>query len=363
MKPIFLLAFLWSITGWTIIGFEDAAFPELSSSSRALGMGNAYISKVDDSASSFYNPAGLGTVRFANFHLSNLHLEVNKNWFGLSTAGAATDFFGKFDKTLELDGQRQLLLDDKGKLISTHIQVMPNFTMRYFSVGYLYTMKTRATIGKEDGALFEYAKRIDHGPYASMNLSMFGGILKFGITGILLSRDEAIGEVNPNQAFELKSSDYKSGEQLISVAGLRLTLPVAPLPTLALTIHNPFEKKFSSSKGAGLPDPIKRQIDLGLSITPYIGKTIRTHWEINYKDMTGEHDIDIKRRILLGFELDFFRIIYFRLGYGDGFGSGGLGIKTQKIQFDFTTYAIDTTSSEFRGTEDRRFVLGLSTGF
>ena len=32
------------------------------------------------------------------------------------------------------------------------------------------------------------------------------------------------------------------------------------------------------------------------------------------------------------------------------------------LEFDLTTYAVDTTTSEFRGEEDRRFALSLSFG-
>ena len=53
------------------LGFEDAIFPELAVSGRALALGGAYISKVDDSSAPFYNPAGLGSVRDIKFHLKN----------------------------------------------------------------------------------------------------------------------------------------------------------------------------------------------------------------------------------------------------------------------------------------------------
>jgi len=67
------------------IGFNDATFPELATSARALAMGNAFIAKVDDASSAFYNPAGLGTVRLGHFHLLNLHLETNKDWLNLTS--------------------------------------------------------------------------------------------------------------------------------------------------------------------------------------------------------------------------------------------------------------------------------------
>ena len=54
--------------------------------------------------------------------------------------------------------------------------------------------------------------------------------------------------------------------------------------------------------------------------------------------------------------------MFVRLGYGDGFGSVGIGVKAREFQVDLTTYAVDTTSSEFQGEEDRRFVFSISSG-
>ena len=47
MKLI-LLTLFFSQFSWAILNFEDAAYPEIMTSSRALAMGNAYMNKVDD---------------------------------------------------------------------------------------------------------------------------------------------------------------------------------------------------------------------------------------------------------------------------------------------------------------------------
>ena len=57
-------------------------------------MGNAFICKVDDPNAAFYNPAGLGTVRRTTFHLTNLHLELNKGFINL-TEGNVEDLVDK----------------------------------------------------------------------------------------------------------------------------------------------------------------------------------------------------------------------------------------------------------------------------
>jgi len=105
-------------------------------------------------------------------------------------------------------------------------------------------------------------------------------------------------------------------------------------------------------------------MDVGFSLTPQIGTASRFHFEVNYKDLTSEFSgVSGTRRFLVGGELDFYRVFFIRLGYGDGFGSFGLGVKSRSLEFDLTTYAVDTTSSAYRGAEDRRFAIGLSSGF
>lgn len=342
------------------IDFLDAAYPELATSARGLAMGNAFISRVDDSMAAFYNPAGLGTFRGARMNLSNFAMETNRDWFTIGTDGKLTDAFSNFFEAFGLDGQRKLLLNHLGKIATSRVQFVPNFTARYITMGFFFSQRVRATIGQAPGALFEYAKRMDYGPYSALNLSLFGGVLKFGITGMFLKRSEAIGTSDPNVTLSLTDSDYNKGSMLMTIAGMKFTLPWSFLPTFAVTYHNAFNKTFGTGN---VPDKIPTQLDAGLSITPQIGRTTRMHMEINYRDTTGVRTgVSERRKILAGMEFDFYRKFYFRLGYGDGFGSGGFGIRTQRLVFDFTTYAVDMTSNEFRGVEDRRFILSFSAG-
>ena len=365
ISQIYLLfAVISPKSAWGAVTFSDAVFPEFATSGRALAMGNAYIAKVDDSSAAFYNPAGLGTVRYPHLHLSNLHIEVNKDWIDLGSGGKITDAFGNFTKGLSLDGTRELLQNNPGNFSHSRFHFAPNFTTRYFSVGYLYSSQTRAAFGTQSGAQFEYAKRTDHGPYASLNLSLFGGILKLGATGTYLTRKEVFGEQDISSFTEPGDSDFQKGTAFVITGGTKFTLPFYALPTLAAKINNATSADFSASTGsAGAPVKVRPSIDLGFSLTPAIGKTTRLHFEINYKDFNNQFsDVSSSRKIGAGFELDFMRSLFFRVGYGDGFGSGGFGLRTRKLEFDFTTYAVDRTSSAFRGNEDRRFVFSLSSG-
>ncbi len=346
------------------IDFEDTVFPELATSGRALAMGNAFISKVDDSSAVFYNPAGLGTVRYPHLHLSNFAIETNKGLVGTATSGTISDASSNISNLFSLDGMRKILKDSTGTIGHSRIHALPNFTARYFSMGFLFAKRSRAVVNNMTATGLEIADRTDIGPYAALNLSLFGGVIKLGASGIILNRKEIKQSYDPNATLNISADAYSEGTAAIVTSGAKLTLPITFLPTFSATMHNSLKKKFSARK-AGAPTTIPSSIDVGFSITPQIGTVTRVHLEANYKDISGAstEDVSATRKLLLGMELDFNRTFFFRFGYGDGFGSAGLGVRTKKLEFDLTTYAVDTTSSTFRGKEDRRFVIGISTGF
>lgn len=327
-------------------------------------MGNAFIAKVDDASAVFYNPAGLGSVRYPHLHLSNFSLETNKGAINAISGNNIGDIFTNTPKMFGVDGIRQVLKNSVGNIAHSRLSALPNFTSRYFSMGYMLAKRTRAIVTSTASSTgLEYADRFDHGPYAAINLSLFGGIFKVGASGVLLIRKEISGSADPNVSLNIDNS-YNKGNAAIITSGAKITLPFTFLPTFALTIHNTFDRSFSKTSSTAAPAKIPRSYDVGFSLTPQIGTSTRVHLEANYKDLGQEYaDVGSSRKLVFGLELDFSRVFFFRLGYGDGFGSAGLGIKSRKLEFDLTTYAVDTTTSTFRGHEDRRFALGISSGF
>lgn len=356
--PFLFIAFFCAPRAHALIYLNDAVFPELATSARALAMGNAYVAKADDTSAVFYNPAGLGTVRKTHLHLSNIHVEVNRDWMHLSTGGRFTDASSNFGKSLSINGIRQLLLQHRGRVSFNRFHVLPNFTTRYFSLGYLYSRRSKATIGRQKD-LFEYHARQDHGPYGALNISFFGGVFKFGVSAILLNRKEGIGESAAEQDV---SVDYNSGTALIGTAGTKLTLPFKFLPTFAAKVNNAFRQDFKGTNPP--PGNIPQSLDVGFSITPQIAKRARFHFEVNYKDLNNKFPgTGAARKITGGMELDIARLLFFRFGWSDGFGSAGIGLMSQHLEVALTTYGVYTVSREFEGKEDRRFIFSVSSGF
>ena len=188
--------------------------------------------------------------------------------------------------------------------------------------------------------------------------------MKFGLTGILLRRSESKADVDKDTTIDLQDADYKTGESAQFISGFKFSLPIVWLPTFAVKMNNTFGKDFSTVKGSGgPPEEIKQSVDVGFSMTPQIGRVMRLHFELNFKDATDEFkDVSTARKITAGIEFDIKRTVFLRFGYGDGFGSAGLGFMTKKLQFDLSTYAVDTTTTSFRGEEDRRFSITVSSG-
>lgn len=363
MKTLFLFLFLiQSGLAFAKLDFEDHAFPEFVTSARALALGNAYISKVDDSWSAFYNPAGLGTVRKPQFHIANIHLEASNGLLSAIGDGPAYEIPGKYIDSFDPEEMRADLKDDQGKLAHSRINLFPNLTMRYLTLGYLYSQRNRAIINDDAANEFEVAERKDHGPVLAMNASLFGGIFKVGVTGVYLMRKEVYGAFGPTDPVVINDSNRKEGNSVQVTAGARLTLPWDFIPTFSAVLRNATNSKFSGEDGE-TPDRIKQTVDVGFSITPQIGQVSRLHMEVNLKDLNDAYNTDYKRRVAAGMELDFNRRIFVRVGWGDGWGSGGIGVRARTFILDLSTYAVDRSLDGFREEEDRRWVLSLASGF
>lgn len=362
-----LLPLIFSLLIWSpakaALDFEDHAFPEFVTSARALAMGNAYLNKVDDSWSAFYNPAGLGTVRKPTLHLANAHLEASNGLMGIVGDGPASKIPGNYIDSYDPDKMREALAKDPGVLAHSRINLFPNFTIRGLTLGYMYSQRNRAIINDDVANKFEIAERKDHGPVFALNASLFGGIFKVGASAVYLIRRDLYASFAPTDNVNIQDSNYKFGKSLQVTTGARLTLPVALIPTFSIVLRNATQNDFEATDMGGSPDEIKQTMDAGFSITPQIGKAMRVHMEVNLKDINNSYDTDAKRRLAAGVELDFNRRIFLRGGYGDGWGSGGIGVRSRTFILDLTTYAVDRSKDGFREEEDRRWAMSISSGF
>ncbi|MBD65174.1 MAG: hypothetical protein CME62_08205 [Halobacteriovoraceae bacterium] len=364
-KNIILLLFvIYSTHSQALLEFEDAVNPELVTSARALAMGNAYMSKVDDGWSAFYNPAGLGTVRGLQFHLTNIHLETNSGFLDITSDGAFTDSLSKYQDAYVPGELRNLHADNPGHTSHSRFQLFPNMTYRGITLGYMYTKQNRARLKTIDDD-FEISERVDHGPVMSLSASLFGGIVKFGATAILLNRIQLQKDFAPSETTDIdKELDYTKGTMTHLTAGTRITLPYFMLPTFSMVVRNSSNSGWYDEERSGPPPKIPQTVDYSFSLTPALGRTFRMHLEIGRKDAGDRYDtVPTSRKTVGGIEFDYMRKMFVRFGFGDGWGSGGVGVRNKSFAFDLTTYAIEGSEDGYREDEDRRYVMSISSGF
>ncbi len=364
MKILLLSLFIFSNSAYSRLYFEDAASPELVTSARALAMGNTYASLVDDSFAAFYNPAGLGTVRGFRFHLTNIHFELNNGFLDVTSGqGNFLDAIDKYDDAFKSDGVRDLLADNPGHMTHARINLFPNITYRWITLGYLYSQQQRARL-EDVTSDFELAERVDSGPVLSLAFSLFGGIVKFGATATYLTRKEIYSDTPASSPVDIEKEDYSRASMTHIVASTRITFPVFVLPTISVVARNAGENKWYNEDLAGAPEEIPQTYDASISITPFTGRMSRLHIEIGRKDLSNEYeDVPDQRKLQAGIEWGYRRSYFFRLGYGDGWGSGGIGVRSKKFVFDLSTYAVEASADGFREEEDRRYAINLSSGF
>lgn len=358
----FLLIFS-SFSAKAQLDFEDHAFPEFVTSARALAMGNAYINKVDDPWSAFYNPAGLGTVRRPQFHILNAQVEASSGLLDVIGNGPAYKIPGNWADSFDIQNFRTELAQHQGELAHSRLSLFPNITARGLTIGYLFSQRNRAIINDDLANNFEVAERRDQGPVMSLSASLFGGVFKVGATAVYLMRRDLYKSFAPTDPTVIGDADYRKGSSLQVTAGTKLTLPITLLPTFSAVLRNATGNGFEDIELGGSPRRIKPTVDVGFSVTPQIGRRSRLHLEANLKDVGDSYETDTKRRLAAGMELDFNRRLFLRLGYGDGWGAGGIGVRNHKFMLDLTTYAVDRSFDGFREEEDRRWVLSLSSGF
>jgi len=364
MKYI-LVILLFTQSAFARLYFDDASSPELITSARALAMGGAYGAKVNDPWAAFYNPAGLGSVRKPQVHLLNLHLETNNGF--LDATGGSGNFLksvGNYSDAFTAGGVRSLLVKNPGSMTHAKVSVFPNITFRGLTLGYIYSKQQRARL-KDASSDFEVAEREDSGPMMSLSIPFFGGVVKFGATAVVLTRKEMWKDIAAADPTVIdKNTDYKEGTMTHLVVGTRITLPVFLLPTLSLVVRNSSQSEWYDAKLGGAPEIIPSTVDASVSLTPFTSRTGRFHFEIGMKDFGDRYkDVPSNRKLMTGFELSFMRMMFFRAGFGDGWGSGGIGVRSQGFIFDLTTYAIEASQSGNREEEDRRYALNMSLGF
>lgn len=345
-------------TGYDIMAKQ---YPRLYKGVRPLGMGDAFTAVADDENALFYNPAGLSRLSTFQIGIFNPLIEVSKK--SIEFVQDAQD--ANLDDTGEV---ADLLRKYVGEHMHLRVGLFPHVGFNVASAGVMIGGLGQGTLDASIRNPVWPEANVD----AVIDYGVLGGFgLKLPLTGLhagvalkFLQR-ESLSEIytatdiaDPNFEDTLED-DLHSGSGFSADLGVIYELGFVPVfdTNVALVVQNVPEMDMGDARD------INTQANLGLSIEKSFS-AFGLVGALDYKDLTGaiEEDDDISKRIHIGAELRFLKMLAVRAGLNQGYLSAGATLDLWVLRFDFATYS-EEVGAYAGQREDRRYVGQVTIGW
>lgn len=336
-------------------------YPRLYRGVRPLGMGDAFTAVADDENALFYNPAGLAKISTFQIGIFNPLIEVSEK--SIELVQDAQD--ANLDDTGEV---ADLLKEYIGEHQHLRASLFPHVGFHVASAGVMIGGLGQGTLDADiRNPVWPEAHVdmiVDYGALGGFGLKLpltglHGGVaLKF-LQRESLSEIYTATDIAAEDFGDRLDDDMHSGSGFSVDLGVIYELGFVPVfdTNVALVVQNVPEMDMGDAKD------IDTQANLGLSI----GKSFSAFslvGALDYKDITGaiEEDEDIAKRIHMGAELRFLKMLAVRAGLNQGYFSAGATLDLWVLRFDFATYS-EEVGAYAGQREDRRYVGQITIGW
>lgn len=357
LKMIMMILALYSIQTFAI----DELHP-FYRGIRAKGMGGVQVPSVNDETALIVNPAALGKLRDYYGTIVDPEIDFSSNYLSLIQSSSLTD-------TLDLEKVKDALVSNTDVYYHYHNQIFPSFVARNFGIGIL-SNKTLDAYMDTTAANMDTFYRDDLSLLLGYSLRFFDGFVKVGVVGKVISRIEL------NKVLSVASSSFsistlagqgytKEGLGTGYDVGLMLTAPWATLPTITAVARDVGGTSFKTKTGVRLnstdtPDQVSQDMDVGISISPIVGKNNRTTLAVEYTNLISGVNIEDKAKLIhAGMEYNIGDVVFLRAGYNQRYWTAGFELASEHYQFQFATYGEETGTSELP-YEDRRYTFKIA---
>jgi len=357
-------------------------------SSRALGMGNAFVAVANDYSALFYNPAGLA-------NLDENHLDMSFDVGGSPELAKLLKDIDDAQATVGSDSDKQqaianVLEDYYGKRMGVRvgapqaIWARPGWAIAVIPMDFTLRTSIHSSVGTSINATAYADTTVAYG-YGDKVKGFEYGQLSWGVTAKAVHRGYFSQNVNvvelaadPNLISE---KDLSSGYTVDADLGL-LWKPTVPdegffsvfqlaEPTFGLVVRNALELGFNGPGFLGdksnelEPERLFRVIDIGTkweypSFWLFGGRGVMDFKNIlhpEYTFMKGLH---------LGFEFDWTVASWwkgqYRVGYSQGYWTAGLSALFTIFNLDLASYA-EEMGTKSTPIENRYYMLKASMNF
>lgn len=338
-----------------------AAIPDMYTSVRALGMGNAYLGLATETDALFYNPAGLARNTGVNLKLFGVGAGVG----GINSVKSLMDFNGSsgsaFIEALNNLYGKNTWVGASGRAGLS----LPFFSVAVYNVadiGLVYNNPVYPQFDTNAVNDFGYSMGVGVplGPFIHWGLSL-KYIKRFG------TRDPISTSTLANLDFtSLKEKYTQWGRGYGMDTGVNLLVPTPFVkPVFSAVWRNIGDTNFKSENlSVNIPSE-KGEMALGAALLvdlPLVSVTPAV--DIRY---LNNNALQITRKINFGVEVGL-PLLDLRGGFREGYYTGGVGVNLGFIRVDAATYGVELGAYPGQ-LEDRRYMvevamdLGFDLGF
>ena len=317
-------------------------------SARANALGGASLPLADDGPSALYdNPAGFGKIKASHADFDET-IYLNQS----SLVNGGTNIY----QITSLPTYATTLQSTPNSFQGFGGQIVPSYSTRGFGIGLLINDEMGASADASGN--IHYRSLYQLIPAVGGAIRMADGLVRLGCSLQWVNQASGVVDTTSSAAILGYNQKLQKGSGIDSTVGVAFTLPYQYLPSFNLVGRN----LFTTYGGNALliPAPVNNPIgpllgsppsfDTSFSIQPKIASGVVANLIAEYRDMTNRSGVPFIGRLALGAEIAVRDSFFLRLGFGTGYPSAGVGVKTKRGEISFTWYSaeIGTTYLDVR---------------
>lgn len=344
---------------------KDFTIHEPGLSTRAMGMGDAFVAAVDDYNAIFYNPAGLARIEHPMVNLELVHAGVD------SKLPKFIDDIDKISKTNDVQQMTAYLESQYGNHYSARLGLLnaywarPKWAIAFIPVDLALELRVAQSVGPQVQLVARQDTTLAYG--RGWNIETGSGKLSVGATIKSVYRGYLNKSINAVElAFDsnlLKAEDATEG--LTFDADLGTLYTVEPpkrgffsflnymKPTFGLTVRNVADYGFTTNfhvidRNSKAPDHLQRRVDVGSLFELPDWWIWKTRFAADMRDM-GHENWTFGKGTHLGAEFLWKVKSWFqggwRVGINQGYFTAGFNGDFAAFRLDLVTYAQEVGTS------------------
>lgn len=372
------MRFIWiillaSINCWAQA--PDFTIHQEYTSTRALGMGNAFIATVDDHSALFYNPAALARRKD-----SQLRLFV-RGGLDKDVLDFYDDIDGAKDDQNKMD---QVLKEHYGEHMYFRVPTIgamyvgEKWGIAFIPMDFSVDLALNQSVGPSVFANAYMDSTLAFGRGQNWRVPFLKNKLQFGWTGKFIHRMHysdvvqsarlAIGEDLVD--FDKSTEGYTVDGDIGFLYDIKRKSSSWFQPTIAFVVHNVFDYGFPwnfkiKNEDPGEPPKLQRRFDIGTKFDLPDFWVFDPHFEIDMRDI-GHRNWSYLKGLHIGTELYWKMFNWWKghwsLGLNQGYYTAGFGARLGIFQLDIATWGEEVGTSKAR-TESRRYIAEMSLDF